>query len=590
MKNSFIKVLRFFKTLNWAIHQLLIAAPFETAGLFLFITLQGLIPAASLFAIQGIIDWIAHETLFPVFLISLWGGLLLADIVMSPVIGIIRLHLNQKMLVHCNLLIMEKANSINGLHVFENPLLYDEIQFLKSESSKKPLNFVYIITDFVKDSISLVSIAFLLGSIEWWIPLAIFITNLPFALSTLWFEKQSWEQMLFHNPDSRKMAWLSSLLLDVQVAKEVRLFKFGHFLIERYKKTMRASYRKIARERWKKSTILILLSSITVIGDIAIISAILWKAKNGEINVASLIIIIQALVMTQAQLIGCIAGLGMSLPVVLFFDKLRLFLNKTVCNVTVQKTTSHSLFSTTIRFENVSFQYADGRQALSSINLIIKKGERLAIVGENGSGKSTLIKLLMRFYDPTEGMITVDGRDLKDIDLDYWRSQISGVFQDFGQYHFTVKENIALGDLNSSEISIAEAAQKGGFFPILDKLPERLNALLGKEYGGTSLSGGEWQRLAMSRAFIRKADILILDEPTAALDPKSEEEIFRTFSNQSFEKTTLLVTHRLGSVKKADRIILFKEGRIVEEGTHQDLLSLKQEYACLYNLQADQFQ
>lgn len=245
------------------------------------------------------------------------------------------------------------------------------------------------------------------------------------------------------------------------------------------------------------------------------------------------------------------------------------------------------VFQHEIVFENVSFSYPDGRKVLSHVNFKIMKGEKIAIVGQNGAGKSTIIKLLLRFYDPTDGLITVDGKDLKTLDILSWRASISGVFQDFGQYHFTAQENIYLANAHASQEAVIDASKKGGFFPILNKLPEGLNTLLGKEFGGTSLSGGEWQKLAMSRAFLRDANLLILDEPTSSLDPQSELEVFKKFAEAAVDKTTLFITHRLGSAKMVDRILVFKDGCLIEEGSHEKLFSAKQEYASLFQMQAD---
>lgn len=198
----------------------------------------------------------------------------------------------------------------------------------------------------------------------------------------------------------------------------------------------------------------------------------------------------------------------------------------------------------------------------------------------------------MGFYRPTAGRILIDGIDLRDLDLATWRKQISAVFQDFGQYHLTISENIGLGNIDFIENTnaIKQAAVEGGFSPIAEALPEQYQTLLGKEFGGTSLSGGQWQKLGMSRAFIKQANILILDEPTASLDPKSENEVFQKFLEVSKDKTTILITHRLGSVSMTDRIFVLKEGSLIEEGSHEELFIAGKDYANLYSMQAKQYQ
>lgn len=573
----------------WSLKQLFAAAPLEMCLLFFFVFLQGLIPAASLYAIQGIIQWVSFSVHFPFVWISLWGGLLLIDIVLSPVVAIVRLRLNERVLSFCNLLLMQKANSIQGLDQFENPKLYDEIQFLKNEASKRPLNLVYVLTGFAKEGIALLSVLAVLSTLGWWIPLAMLLANIPHALSTLWFERQSWDQMLFRSPESRKLAWIASLTLDDRVAKEVRLFGFGDFIVRQYKELAQGMQESLSKERWKKSATSVFLSSLTVLSNLAIICAVLMEAKSRTLQIGGLVIVIQALVMTQSQLAGCISYLGMTTPILLFFGKLRTFLTASLCTIAESSSQALPVFNHEINFENISFTYPDGREALSHVSFKIRKGEKIALVGQNGAGKSTLVKLMLRFYDPSEGIITVDGQDLKTLDVQAWRASISGVFQDFGRYHFTIGENIALGDVGASQERLSHAAKKGGFSPVLQRSPNGFDTPLGKEFGGSALSGGEWQKLAMARAFLRESTILILDEPTAALDPESELEIFKRFADTAQGKTALLITHRLGSVKMADRILVFKEGRLIEDGSHHNLLDAQSEYATLFMHQAQQY-
>jgi len=275
----------------------------------------------------------------------------------------------------------------------------------------------------------------------------------------------------------------------------------------------------------------------------------------------------------------------------LFFEKLRQFLLAAPLH---EKVTSKSptLLNKEIIFENVSFTYPDGRVALKNISFTIHVGERIALVGENGAGKTTLIKLLLGLHKPTSGCIFVDGISINELDKSLWRKKISAIFQDFGQYHFTVKENIGIANIEllQKEGQIKKAASRGGFAEIAESLPQSFDTVLGKELGGTNLSGGEWQKLALSRAFMRDADLLILDEPTASLDPQSEYELFERFSEMTKEKTSILITHRLGSVSMADRILVMKDGLLVEEGDHEYLYKEGQEYKKLFSMQAKRYQ
>lgn len=230
---------------------------------------------------------------------------------------------------------------------------------------------------------------------------------------------------------------------------------------------------------------------------------------------------------------------------------------------------------------------------MTDVSFVLHPGETVALVGENGAGKTTLVKLLTRLYDPTAGSILVDGVDLRELNLDTWRRQIAVVFQDFGRYSLTLAENVALGDieaLDDNSQRTLTAFKKAGLTELLEKFPQKEDTPLGKQFGGTELSGGEWQKLALARAFFReKAQLLILDEPTAALDPRSEYEVYRRFVELAQGKTTLLITHRLASVRMADRILVLKAGRLIEQGTHQELLQSGGEYATLWNMQVQQY-
>lgn len=577
LKNNLSILLDNIKIILWGTKQLVVAAPKETGILSILTILQGIVPACSLFIVQAIINWIlSPDVFFPLSLVLAWSGILILGTVISPFISVIRLNLNEKVLTHCNVLLMEKANSIEGLAPFENPKLYDQIQFLKNESSRRPLNFVFIITGLVKDFISLCSILVVISTINLWMPIFILIACIPHAISIYWFEKQTWTDMLFRSPESRRL-WFSSLTLDERYSKEIRLFGFGDFLVTQYKNLAKSFHETFSAERWKKSCGFVFLSLISVLGNIIIFIFAIIHAKQGNLTAGAVVMVLQALVMVQLEINGLIQDFGMLAQTMLFFKKFYHFLKTDFCYLITKKKyiPTDPFPKNVIRFEGVSFTYPDGRKALSNVSFSIPIGKKIAVVGENGAGKSTLVKLLARLYDPTEGKILIDGINLQEIDLKTWRQYLSVVFQDFGQYHLSAKENIGISRSSFDLKGIAEAAKKGGFDSVVAKLPSGFESMLGKEFGGTSLSGGEWQKIAMSRAFFRDANILILDEPTASLDPKSEHEVFQKFAENTEGKTTFFITHRLGSVRMADWVLVLKNGELIEEGTHEELLSKK---------------
>jgi len=272
----------------------------------------------------------------------------------------------------------------------------------------------------------------------------------------------------------------------------------------------------------------------------------------------------------------------------LYFERLNKFLNMPSVLKEVDNPKIISGF-TEISFDNLSFSYPDGRKVLKNISFSIKRGEKFAIVGENGAGKTTLIKLLLRFYDPSEGKILIDGLDLREIEINSWRKLITAVFQDFGKYALSIKENVALGEIDNvvNTERFEEAVIKGGAAELVEKLGAEQQ--LFRDFDGTELSLGEWQRLAISRAFYRNSNIMVLDEPTASLDPKEEAHLYKRFIDLAEGHTVLLVTHRLASVQISEQILVLKEGRLVEQGSHEDLLKKNKIYAELWDLQAEAY-
>ena len=245
----------------------------------------------------------------------------------------------------------------------------------------------------------------------------------------------------------------------------------------------------------------------------------------------------------------------------------------------------------TIEFNKVGFTYPDGRTALADVSFKILAGETIALVGENGAGKSTIVKLLLRFYDPTSGRILVNGCDLKTLDLAQWRKRVGAVFQDFNRYDLSLRENIALADLSnlSDEQKLTRVVDKVALSDLMRELPEGLDTKLGKEFGGTELSGGQWQKIAIARGLLKGVSVLILDEPTASVDPRSEFEIFERFAKIVQEPTTILITHRLASVRMVNKILVLRDGHLIEYGSHKKLLSNGGEYFELWALQSETY-
>jgi ATP-binding cassette subfamily B protein len=363
---------------------------------------------------------------------------------------------------------------------------------------------------------------------------------------------------------------------------------------QRYLEAFEDKYKALGELRGKQAFAITALGLLSAAGNAFSFCWVVMQALAGKLTPGSILLLIQSLAYIQQSITRFLQSSLKLQRSMLFMEMFFKFIDiQPTMSVCIPGKPVPKPIESGIIFDNVEFSYPDGRVALSGISLTLHPGETVALVGENGAGKSTLVKLLARFYDPTQGNIFVDGENLKDLNIEEWRRQLGVVFQDFCRYSLTIGENIALGDTSAmgNVERLKCASEKSGIAAKVEKLPAMYSTLLGKQFDGTELSGGEWQKLAIARAFLREeeAQIMILDEPTAALDPRSEYEIFSSFAELVRSKTAILVTHRLASVRLADLILVLKAGKLIEQGTHEELLQQNGEYAALWNMQAEQY-
>jgi ATP-binding cassette subfamily B protein len=371
----------------------------------------------------------------------------------------------------------------------------------------------------------------------------------------------------------------------------VKLFGLDNFLIDKFRRfaeTMFADNKRLATRRalWGG-----LFAALGTLAYYVAYGAIIWRTVAGQFSLGDMTFMVGSFLRLKGLLDGLLLGFSQVAGQALYLEDLFSFFE---VKPRIASPADPLPFPKPIReglvFEDVGFRYEGAeRWAIRHLNLTISAGEVLALVGENGAGKTTIVKLLARLYDPTEGRILLDGRDLRDYDLDALRSRVGVVFQDFARFHFSAAENIAMGRIDAADdrVRIAHAAERSLADAVIARLPLGLAQPLGRRFsGGIDLSGGEWQKIALARAYMRDADVLVLDEPTSALDARSEFEVFQRFRDLSAGKTTLLISHRFSTVRMADRIIVLEEGKIVEAGTHQALLARRGRYAEMFELQA----
>ena len=492
-----------------------------------------------------------------------------------------------------NVMILEKALTLELAH-FEDAEYYDKLVRARREASSRPLSLVIKTFDLFRDVIALTTIGIWLFQFSPYAVLLLGLAGVPAFLAEAKFSGEAFRIHRRRSAERRMQIYLEMVLTREDGVKEVKLLQLGRLFLERYVDIFRNIYkedRSLVLRRGFWGYILGLFASA------AFYFAYGWvgfAAIAGAITIGQMTMYIAQFRLGQNSVTNSLTSINGMYEDNLYLSNLTEFLEHKVPEHTGDKVQGPDS-ADGIRFENVSFSYPGAQTpALNCVNLHIIPGESLAIVGENGSGKTTLIKLLTRLYAPTEGRILVDGLDLQEWDLDTIREKVGVIFQDFARYQLIVGENIGIGDVDSigEDDQISEAARKGMAEAFVKDLPHKYQTQLGTWFkDGQELSGGQWQKIALSRAFMRsKADILILDEPTAAIDARAEAEIFSHFGDLTDNRISIIISHRFSTVRMANHIIVLEKAEIMEQGSHQQLLDLDGQYATLFNLQAKGYQ
>ncbi len=492
-----------------------------------------------------------------------------------------------------NVMILEKALTLQLEH-FEDSEFYDKLTQARREASSRPLSLVNRTFGLAQNSISLVSYSVLLFAFSPWAVIILVLAGLPSFFAEAKFSGDAFRLFRWRSPDTRMQVYLETVIAREDGVKEVKLFGLGPRLLERYReifKKLFAEDRKLTIRRDTWGFFLGLVSTAAFYGAYA---WIVLATVAGRITLGAMTMYLMLFRQGQTAVSSILSAISGMYEDNLYVSNLYDYLEQPVIARSGEATTGPHP-ERGLELENVSFRYPGSDDyALKDISFAIRPGESLAIVGENGSGKTTLIKLITRLYEPTEGRLLLDGLDLTDWNVDALRSRIGVIFQDFGRYQFSVGENIGAGDVRHIDDPErwAGAAIRGMAAPFIEELPKGYETQLGRWFrDGRELSGGQWQKIALSRAFMRSdADILVLDEPTAAMDAAAEAEIFEHFRQMSDNKMTILISHRFSTVRAASQIIVIHDGRIVEHGDHEQLMAENGQYAKLFRLQARGYQ
>ncbi|MCW6510838.1 ABC transporter ATP-binding protein [Lichenifustis flavocetrariae] len=442
-----------------------------------------------------------------------------------------------------------------------------------------------------QDILTIISLAAGLIAYAPWLIALLCLALIPSFLGEKHFNAQSYRIDYFRTPERRQLDYLRYLGSSTETAKEIKLFGLNGFLAQRFERFADAMYADnrglaIRRAAWG--------AAFSGVGSLAYYLAyflIVWRAASGRFSLGDLTFLAGSFLRLRGLLEGLLLGFSQMAGQVLYLADLFDFfeLRPTIVSPALPLPVPHPIQIGFV-FEDVGYRYAGSETwAVRHLDLTLHSGEVLALVGQNGAGKTTIVKLLARLYDPTEGRVLLDGRDLRDYDLAQLRARVGVIFQDFVRFHLTAAENIGVGRVDdlTDRPRVAEAAVRSLADRLIDRLPLGYDQPLGRRFNnGIDLSGGEWQKIAIARAYMREADVLILDEPTAALDARAEYEVFERFKDLSRGKTAILISHRFSTVRMADRIVVLGGGRVIETGTHESLLASGGNYAELFDLQA----
>lgn len=597
---------RILRLLPWTLRWLWLSHRGATVSVSLLTLLQSVIPVAQLWVTKLLVDQVVFVTslsaaqrvgspLQAIWLyVGLEAGVLTAGLVIGLAAGHSRNILQEHLVYQVQLKVLQQSARLD-LAAYEAPEYYDQLYRAQEGALYGPVQLLSAVLVLAQTSLTLLTVSGLILAYSPGLVVVLLATTLPGFWALMHYGRRRFIVFNDRTPDGRRAEYLSGVLSSDVYAKEVRVWGLTDYLLDQ----IQALRRRFRQENIDLSRGQALASFggelLSTLGYYAAYVTVVWRVVGGSFTLGDLTLYAGVFSRSQALFENLLQAIAEVYQVQLFVEQLDLFL-RLEPKVTAPPTTAPPLprLEHGLAVQNLAFAYPGSeRPVLRDVNFHIRPGECVALVGNNGAGKTTLVKCLLRLYDPDGGRIVVDGEDLRQVDPAAWRQQIGVVFQDYARYQLTARENVGFGRLSALNDlpRIRAAAAQSGIDAILEALPEGYETLLGRRFeGGAELSLGQWQRVALARALLRDAPLIILDEPTAALDAQAEYDLYQQWRELTRGRMTVLISHRFSTVRMADRILVLDNGTIVEEGSHEELLARDGQYAYLFRLQAESYQ
>lgn len=576
-KPTFKSTKLFLKVLLKSFKLFFIAGKAQLILLLFFTIIQGLVPIMIAQSTRTILDSLnilkdSSLTFAVVILVITWGFWNLINFIINPLSLHIQGNLTDKLILSCNLKALETMRRINDLSTMEESRFFDEQQLLEQELEWRPVNLIVFTFSFIRGFITVLSMMVSLIPFHPLIPVLLLLSLMPQAVQLYRLQQEAFENMVERNPLSRKMQYWSHLLLERTTFREAKIFGYESYAISKYQNLFSQIYEKSSADRKKKTVSTLMFFIIGAAGSTACFLWVISQFRTNNLSIGSIGLFSTYIIISSQSFITLIQDGALLYDTCLFMDKYFSFIDRkpALKNGTIKLKSISS-----IEFRNVTFYYpGTDHPALKNLSFKMEGKKQYAIVGENGSGKTTILNLICRFYDPQEGQVLINGYPLSSLEINSYRTHISMLFQDYARYELTAKENISISDTSKEPVvqKINDSLKNSGLYNKFSTFADGIDQQLGKKFeNGTELSGGEWQKVALARSLYRDCSLFILDEPSSSMDSISQAVFWKNISEYTKNKLSVMVTHKVSSLKNTDCIFVLKNGSVAEQGKHSQL-------------------